>query len=339
MSKPTLTVVIPAYNSQAHIRTTVDALVAAVSQSPFETDAVLVDDGSTDGTADAAVAACADRLRLRVIAQPNRGRFEARRAGLEVATGQWVLLLDSRVTLEASSLAFAAERLDQGERVWNGHVHVHADGNLCATFWRLLAELAWPDYFDEPRSTSFGAADFDRYPKGTTCFLAPRDTLLTAVSAFRSQYADLRLANDDTPLIRSIAKRERIFLSPRFACDYSPRTSFGSFLRHSYHRGIVFLDGHGRRESRLFPAVIAFFPVSAAISVAALRRPIATAAFGLAAVGMTAAGLGITKRRTPFEVAALASLAPIYAAAHGAGMWRGLMIRGRAGRRPRLSAT
>ncbi len=68
---------------------------------------------------------------------------------------------------------------------------------------------------------------------------------------------------------------------------YTPRTSHGRFFRHAIHRGAVFVDGHGTPASRFFPVVVVFFPVSAALVVAALRRPavapIAAAASGIAA--------------------------------------------------------
>jgi glycosyltransferase involved in cell wall biosynthesis len=324
MSTP-LSVVLPVYNEAAHLPETIAALVAAVADSGFDAELVLVDDGSTDGSAEIVRGALGERLALEVVAQPNRGRFEARRAGLEAASREWVLLLDGRVRLRPGSLAFVHERLASGDRVWNGHVHVDTEGNPYGAFWNVLVELAWREYFADPRETSFDDESFDRYPKGTTCFLVPRQLLVESLDAFRSGYSDLRHANDDTRLIRWIATRERIHLSPAFACDYRPRATLGSFLRHSIHRGTVFLDGHGRPESRFFPIAMAFFPVSAGLALASLRRPSlvpALAAAGAATAGVVAAASG----RSVFETASFAALAPLYAVAHGAGMWRGLAM-------------
>jgi glycosyltransferase involved in cell wall biosynthesis len=319
----TLSVVMPVHDEAAHLPATIEALVAAVGRSGFDADLVLVDDGSTDGSANVARAALADRLPLRVVSQPNRGRFEARRAGLESATGELALLLDGRVRVRPESLAFVGAEAADGRRIWTSHVEVDAAGNPYGTFWKLLAELAWAEYFERPRTTSFGAEDFDRFPKGTTCFLAPRELLIEAVRAFRSRYADPRHANDDTPLIRWLAERERIHVSPAFAVDYRPRTTLRSFVRHSVHRGVVFVDGHGRRESRFFPAVVAFYPVSALVALGSLRRPALVPA-AAAVTSLGALGFGVARRRDRFELASLALLAPVYAAAHGAGMWRGL---------------
>src|SRR6266545_3835817 len=94
-----LSVVMPVFNEETHLATTIDALATAVDSSGFETELVLVDDGSTDRSADVARSSADGRLALRVLAQPNRGRFEARRAGLAAATSDYVLFLDARVRL------------------------------------------------------------------------------------------------------------------------------------------------------------------------------------------------------------------------------------------------
>jgi hypothetical protein len=317
-----LTVVMPAFNEEAHLGRTIDALVTALDGSDFAAELLLVDDGSTDASTDVARAAADDRISFRLVTQPNRGRFEARRMGLAQASGDYVLFLDSRVRLCAGSLRFVHGRLGSAP-VWNGHVYVEADNGL-GDFWRLVAELAWRDYFDNPRTTSFGLEEFDRYPKGTTCFLAPRSVLETAFAQFRSHYADMRLVNDDTPILRAVAAGQRIHLSPQFCCIYNPRTRLSGFLRHAVHRGTVFVDGHGTRQSRFFPAVAMFFPLSATIALTALRRPAVLPAT-FAACGAAAAAYGVHAGRSRREIRVLAAVTPVYAAAHAVGMWRGAL--------------
>jgi glycosyltransferase involved in cell wall biosynthesis len=321
----TLSVVVPVHDEAPHLGATLHALVRAVRQSAFDADVVLVDDGSTDGSADVARSELHDALPLTVVVQPNAGRLEARRAGIAHAQSEFVLLLDGRVRLRPQSLAYAHGRVADGDTVWNGHVHVEVAGNPYGAFSNVLVELAWREYFDDPRATSYGADDFDRYPKGTTCFLAPRELLLRAMEVFESHYEDRRFANDDTPVLRWIAERERIHISPSFACDYRPRSSLGSFVRHSFHRGTVFLDGHGRPESSFFPAILAFYPTSAGLALLAARRPSLVPALGLG-VAVAAAGVAGRTGRSAFETASFAALAPVYAVAHGAGMWRGLAL-------------
>jgi glycosyltransferase involved in cell wall biosynthesis len=323
VAKPSISVVIPVFNESASLPETIESLLAAVKEGDFETEIVLVDDGSTDHSAAVARRAVADRAPLRIVSQPNLGRFEARRRGVEAAESDWVLLLDGRVQIDAGSLAYVRNRLERAP-VWTAHVDIDAEGDLLGTFWKLIAELAWSDYFDDPRETSFGPENFDRYPKGTTCFLAPRQLLLDAIGAFHSRYTDLRDANDDTPLLRWMADREPIHVAPGFRCLYRPRTSLDSFVRHSVHRGVVFVDGHGRRESRFFPAMVAFYPASVALAAATIRRPTAAPA-ALLALAAGASLFGIARRRSPLEVASLGLLTPVYGMAHGLGMWRGLV--------------
>ena len=323
--RPALSVILPAYNEAAQIGRTVEALVEAVRRSELATELILVDDGSADGTVAVAEEACAGQLPLRILRQRNLGRLKARRAGLEAASGELVLLLDGRVTLAPDALRFVAGRVANGESIWTGHVDVAADRNPYALFWKLIAELAWDEYFAHPRTTRFDAATFDRFPKGTGCFIAPRQVLLEAVDAFRSYYAEQRYANDDTPLLRWIAERHAIGVSPSFSAVYVPRTSLDTFLRHSFRRGMVFLDGHGRRESRFFWPAVGFYPASTLLAVAALRRPVVVPA-AAAAISAGAAAFALRRRRSRDEIVSLAALAPLYAVAHGAGMWRGLSL-------------
>jgi len=321
VAAPSLSVVIPVRDEAGQLAATIEALLTALDGTGFDSELVVVDDGSTDGSAEVARRAAAGGIPLLIVTQPGQGRLEARRAGLAAAEGDLALLLDARVRLLPDALRFARARADEGEVVWNGHVHIETDNPL-GVFWRLLAELAWRDYFDKPRTTSFGAEDFDRYPKGTTCFLAPRPLLVDAFRNFRTHYADVRLANDDTPILRALAARQRIGISPGFACVYVPRTTLGRFFRHSIHRGVVFLDGHGTPASRFFPAVVAFFPVSAALLIAAARRP-ALAPAAAAGCGLAAAAYGVSAGRSRREVVVLAAVTPLYAIGHGLGMWKG----------------
>ena len=328
-----LSVVLPVRNEAGHLPATVRALLAALEGSGFDAELVLVDDGSDDGSASAAREVVDGRLPFRVVRREGDGRFAARRAGLEAATGDFALLLDARVALDREALRFLRSHAAAGEDVWNAHVHVD-DASTFGVFWRLLAELAWRDYFDAPRTTSFGLDEFDRFPKGTTCFFAPREVLLSAFDAFGTRYRDPRLANDDTPILRDVAARTRIGIRPDFSCTYAPRTSLGRFLRHACTAASSSSTGTARRSRASSRSVVAFFPVSAALAVAALRRPLV---LPVALRRSAAPRQRYGAEGRPFSTASvrvLATVTPLYAAAHGAGMWRGAfeLLRGAAAR-------
>lgn len=339
MSTVDFSIVIPVYNEPEWLGVVVNDLAVALQRSAFaaRTELVLVDDGSDQATRDA-IERLDGPFPIRVVRQENAGRFVARRTGIEAAAGETVMLIDSRVSIGETALGFVADEVAAGRRVWNAHVDIELRGNPFARFWNVLTELAFREYFGNPRTTSFGLEEFDRFPKGTTCFLAPRELLLGAISSFESAFEDPRDANDDTILIRWIAKRERINISPSFNVLYRSRDALRPFLRHAYHRGGVFVDGYGRPGTRFFPAIAAFFPISVVAAVVAVRRPRAATALAAAApLGAGSATFAI--RRSFADAVTLAWLTPLFACVYGAGMWRGLGLAirarygpGRAGR-------
>lgn len=324
---PSLSIVVPVYDEPEWILRCVADAETALLASPFadRAEIVIVDDGSGEPTKRSLATLDTD-IDARVITQENRGRFGARETGIHAARGDLVLLLDSRISLAPDSLKFVASQLD-GEALpaWNGHVEIDVEGNPFGRFWRTIVYFAWRDYLANPRTTSFGLAEYDRYPKGTGCFIAPRTALLRAIADFRSLYEDLRFSSDDTVLIRSIAAEQRINISPGFSCTYVARDSATTFVRHSFHRGTTFVDSFGRRGTRFFPVVLAFFPASIACLVLLLRRPrtaIALAAGALLALGGGAAAGG---RPTRDAIAFSAVSAP-FALAYSAGIWRGGLL-------------
>lgn len=320
-----LAAVIPVFNQRDEIGSTLSALDRAIAATGFDAEIVVVDDGSIDGSGDAA-RAWSGRTPLRVVQQSNAGRFAARLAGIDASDAAYCLLIDSRVEIGHESLAFVEAQLPGGpdKEVWNAHVEIASGRNPYGVFWDVLTSAAFRAYFRAPTTTSFGLEDFERFPKGTTCFFAPRMLLREAFASFRTRYRDPRNANDDTPVIRWVAARRQINISPDFRCLYIPRQRLLPFLRHAFHRGVVFLDGHGRRESRFFPIIVVFYPASIAWVVASVRLPLLVAApFGLGAV--VGASLAFAQRRYA-ATATMAWVTPLYGAAHGAGMWRGLAL-------------
>jgi glycosyltransferase involved in cell wall biosynthesis len=84
-----ISVVIPAYNSAAHIGRAIDSVLAQ-TQPPAEI--IVVDDGSTDDTP-RIVQGYGDQVRR--IEQANAGASAARNTGILAARGDWIALLDA----------------------------------------------------------------------------------------------------------------------------------------------------------------------------------------------------------------------------------------------------
>ena len=87
-----ISVVVPAYNHERFIG---EALDSALGQSLPPLEIVVVDDGSTDGTA-AAVARCAESdARVRLVSQRNRGSHAAINRAIAESSGDWIAILNS----------------------------------------------------------------------------------------------------------------------------------------------------------------------------------------------------------------------------------------------------
>jgi glycosyltransferase involved in cell wall biosynthesis len=83
-------VIIPAYNVAGFLREAVDS---ALAQTFRDIEVIVVDDGSSDGSAD--TLSDLDDPRLRVIREVHGGSAVARNAGLRLASGEFVAFLDA----------------------------------------------------------------------------------------------------------------------------------------------------------------------------------------------------------------------------------------------------
>jgi glycosyltransferase involved in cell wall biosynthesis len=88
MNQATVSVVIPVYNNEPYIAA---AVKSVLSQTLAPMEVIVVDDGSTDGTAGALKAFGSG---IRYVYQPNRGEPSARNRGMRESTGEFIAFLD-----------------------------------------------------------------------------------------------------------------------------------------------------------------------------------------------------------------------------------------------------
>jgi glycosyltransferase involved in cell wall biosynthesis len=96
-SEKTLSIIIPMYNSSATIVRTVNSLISHTQT--FETQIILVDDGSIDDTISLARPMLNETDIL--ISAKHEGVSHARNLGIEEATGQYIMFIDSDDLIEA----------------------------------------------------------------------------------------------------------------------------------------------------------------------------------------------------------------------------------------------
>ena len=107
---PAVSVIIPMYNVRPYIE---DCLLSLKRQTFGDFEALCVDDGSTDGTLEAARKAGGDDARFSFLSQANAGQSAARNAGIARATGKYVVFLDSDDYYEDRALQMLFERAER----------------------------------------------------------------------------------------------------------------------------------------------------------------------------------------------------------------------------------
>ncbi len=87
-----MSVIIPVYNIERHLRQCLDSVTG---QTLTELEIICVDDGSTDGSPEILADYAQRDGRFQIITQPNTGPGVARNTGMDRATGEYLIFLDS----------------------------------------------------------------------------------------------------------------------------------------------------------------------------------------------------------------------------------------------------
>ncbi|MBD3268504.1 glycosyltransferase [bacterium] len=139
-SGPEVSIVIPAYNYEEYIKEAIDSVKA---QTRAGWECIVVNDGSTDGTLQAAIDATKGDHRFRIINQNNTGVAGARNRGVRYANGEYLTFLDADDRLRPKFLELLVP-------------HLIRDRSLSLVYGKLEVFKGdeeprvgpWPDGFD-----------------------------------------------------------------------------------------------------------------------------------------------------------------------------------------------
>jgi dolichyl-phosphate beta-glucosyltransferase len=137
MPEPTLTLVLPAYNEEARLGTGLDELFGYLRRRgelaregrpgseglPHTIDILVVDDGSTDGTA-ALVRARAEHAagELELLTVPHGGKGAAVRAGMLHARGDYVVFTDADMATPPDELVPLMAALEHADAAYGSRI-------------------------------------------------------------------------------------------------------------------------------------------------------------------------------------------------------------------------
>lgn len=92
LEKGKVSIVIPVYNVEAYIRECLDSVLTQIYQ---KIEVIIIDDGSTDQSGEICDQYALQEDRILVVHNKNRGVSVARNTGIDLATGEYILFVDS----------------------------------------------------------------------------------------------------------------------------------------------------------------------------------------------------------------------------------------------------
>ncbi len=198
-----LSIIIPAYNCASTIERCIDSLL---SQETDGLQIIVINDGSVDNTLDV-LKKYADIIK--VISINNQGPSNARNAGLSMASGEFVMFLDSDDAIASGCLskAFNIQKKYDADIVRFGYKIINENGRVYLPDDRFLAEECI-------EKTDFPERVYENYISGirlnSVCATVFKRTLLQGIQ-FRT---DMPTAEDAVFSLKAYTRANRVAFLP-----------------------------------------------------------------------------------------------------------------------------
>ncbi len=115
-----ISVIVPVYNGEIYLGECLDSILA---QTYCDIDVIVVDDGSTDSTAEIVRGYAASDLRVRYFYKENGGLSSARNFGLQNARGEFVTFVDSDDKIDPRLCEILLSEMDDADIARCGFSH------------------------------------------------------------------------------------------------------------------------------------------------------------------------------------------------------------------------
>lgn len=155
--QPLLSIIIPAYNEEKRLPASLQEIITFADQQTFSLEVIVVDDGSTDRTADLVEEFHVRYPYISVIRNAHRGKGYAVKTGMLAAKGKYLFLCDADLSMsieqvvtffpphEAGYDIVIGSREVKGARRYNEPTYRHIMGRVFNLIVRLFAVRGFQD--------------------------------------------------------------------------------------------------------------------------------------------------------------------------------------------------
>lgn len=125
-----VSIIVPIYNAEAYLA---QCLSSLREQTYRDIEIILVDDGSTDASAEIAHAYCQADKRYTLLQEENSGQAAARNMGLQHATGEFILFVDADDSIATDYVEQHLQAIGEADMTQAGYQRITTEGDILAS--------------------------------------------------------------------------------------------------------------------------------------------------------------------------------------------------------------
>lgn len=242
--KPLVSVIVPIYNTQEFLSRCLESIL---NQIYVNMEIILVNDGSTDGSLAVCEGYAIKDDRIRIISQSNQGALAARREGVRLCRGEFVMFVDSDDWIEPELLEAMVRAMNESDcSLVCTNVYVDMKGG---TFENRNAIPSGIYETEKIAKDLFYYKDTDEYGilPYNVAKLYPRDILREAIN---NVSADIRHSEDKAVLFSLVFRNIRVCFTDDIYYHYCIRD--GSTCQSENNDYLVEMTAFYKYAKRIF---------------------------------------------------------------------------------------
>lgn len=300
-----VSIIIPVYNGEDTLKLCLDAVFSLKIPEGWNTEVILVNDGSTDRTKEIA----AEYPEVKIIdLEKNMGRIIARKTGAENAKYENILLIDSKIEVSSDNLVKADEI--NYTPLMAGELNDDKYASEYDTLMYLIRRKFYKPYYPQKEYAELlwiGKTNFERAPKGTGWLLLNKDVFLKSIPDIHEKDS-----SDDTAILKNIVfdQDTRILRHTYISVRYHSRAG-RNVIPWMNHRGKTFAD-HYLSSLNLFSS--AYYLSAALVIFLFITRPLTLIASAVILILLTSVWLCEAKKDYKPVIKQLLILGPVFTA-------------------------